>query len=168
MVASHSAQSNLWFWRCQKCEKLMNDDGRTMDNRPWHKLTRSKALGELIISDQNHFSKSESLCCSDASHQVWAQSRLLFGRRSFEEFQDGHRGDQLGCLNGTNLAVLNPHVSPMPPTKFQLNSLPSESRCHFKIFLERMNLAILNLHVTEMPALNVAYQEYERHFSGIC
>ena len=36
---------------------------------------------------------------------------------SFEEFQDGH----LGCQNGTNLAVLNFHVSYMPPTKLQLN-----------------------------------------------
>ena len=36
---------------------------------------------------------------------------------SFEEFQDSH----IWCQNGTNLAVLNLHVSPMPPTKFQLN-----------------------------------------------
>ena len=27
----------------------------------------------------------------------------------------------LRCRNGTNLAVLNLHISPMPPTKFQLN-----------------------------------------------
>ena len=29
--------------KCQKCEKLTKDDGRTMDNRPLHKLTWSKA-----------------------------------------------------------------------------------------------------------------------------
>ena len=119
------------------------DEGRTMVNRPWHKLTWSKAPGELTIEDlqdgccgdhrgyrnkfflailnfhvtptpptkfwlnltyhsradevwrfswwppwwpsqisnQNYFSNSESLCHSDASHQVWAQSALRFGRR---------------------------------------------------------------------------------------
>ena len=36
---------------------------------------------------------------------------------SFEEFQDGH----CGHWKGANLAFLNLHVSPMPPTKFQLN-----------------------------------------------
>ena len=42
---------------------------------------------------------------------------------SFEEFQDSY----LGCRNGSNLAVLNLHGSPMPPTKFQLNpNYPSE------------------------------------------
>ena len=111
------------------------DEGWTMVNRPWHKLTWSKAQGELAIeglqdgccggyrgyrnkmflailniyvtprpptnfgsiwltireqmrfedcqdrhlwghlrSDQNYFSNSESLCHSDASHQVLAQS----------------------------------------------------------------------------------------------
>ena len=40
---------------------------------------------------------------------------------SFEEFPNGCGGSHLGCLNGTNLAVLNRHVSPMHLTKFQLN-----------------------------------------------
>ena len=39
---------------------------------------------------------------------------------SFEEFQDGHRGDRLGYRNGTILAILNLcHCD--PPIKFQLN-----------------------------------------------
>ena len=33
------------------------------------------------ISERNHFSNSESLCRSDASHQVSAQSDLWFGKR---------------------------------------------------------------------------------------
>ena len=33
------------------------------------------------IWEQNNFSNHESLCCSDASHQVLAQSDLWFGRR---------------------------------------------------------------------------------------
>ena len=41
---------------------------------------------------------------------------------SFEEFQDGHRGNHLAYRNGTILAILNLHVATMPPTKFQLNS----------------------------------------------
>ena len=40
---------------------------------------------------------------------------------SFEEFQEDLHGGHLGCRNGKNLAVLNLHVSKMPPTKFQLN-----------------------------------------------
>ena len=43
------------------------------------------------------------------------------GVMSFEEFQDGHCGGQLGCRNGMNIPVLSLHASPMPPTKFQLN-----------------------------------------------
>ena len=33
------------------------------------------------ISEWNNFSNSEFLCCSNASHQVLAQSHLRFGRR---------------------------------------------------------------------------------------
>ena len=40
---------------------------------------------------------------------------------SFEEFQNGRRGDHLGYQNGTILTILNLHVATMPPTKFQLN-----------------------------------------------
>ena len=39
---------------------------------------------------------------------------------SFEEFQDGCHGDHLGYWNRTILAILNLHVTPMPPIKFQL------------------------------------------------
>ena len=48
--------------------------------------------------ERNDFSNSESLCHSDASHQVLAQSSLRL-----------------------ILAILNLHVATMPPTKFQLN-----------------------------------------------
>ena len=41
-----------------------------------------------------------------------------FGRRLFEEFQDGRH---LGYRIGTILAILNLHVATMPPTEFQLN-----------------------------------------------
>ena len=40
---------------------------------------------------------------------------------SFEDFQDGHHGSQLGYQNKTVLAILNLHVATKPPTKFQLN-----------------------------------------------
>ena len=46
---------------------------------------------------------------------------MVWEEMSFEEFQDGPNGGHLGCWNGTNLAVLNLHVTPVPPTKFQLN-----------------------------------------------
>ena len=69
------------------------------------------------------------------------------GGVSFEECQDGRDdpGGQLECQNGTNLAVLNLHVSLKPRTRFQLNHLPFESRCRFKIFKLATLAAILDL-----------------------
>ena len=40
----------------------------------------------------------------------------------FQDFQAGHHGGNLGSWNGTNLAILNFHVTPMPATKLGLNS----------------------------------------------
>ena len=48
--------------------------------------------------------------------------RITIREMSFEEFQDGLCGSHLECRNRTNLAVMNLHVSPIPLTKFQLNS----------------------------------------------
>ena len=39
--------STRFLRRCRKCEKL------TTDNRPWHKLTKSKTPGELKIKQIN-------------------------------------------------------------------------------------------------------------------
>ena len=38
----------------------------------------------------------------------------------FEEFQDERCGGHLESWNRTNLAILNPFVTLMPPTKFRL------------------------------------------------
>ena len=69
---------------------------------------------------------------------------------SFEEFQDALP------RAGMNLAVLNLHVSPMPPTKFQLK-LTIPVQMSFRDFQaghlgywNETNLAILNLHVIPM------------------
>ena len=60
------------------------------------------------ISEQNNFSNSESLCCSDASHQVSAQSDLRwFGK--------------ICQLKIFKIADITFHVAPMPPAKFGLN-----------------------------------------------
>ena len=64
----------------------------------------------------DNFSNSESLCRSDASHQVLVQS-MVWEAMSFEEFHGSH----LKYLNGMILAVLNLYVATIPPTKFQLN-----------------------------------------------
>ena len=40
---------------------------------------------------------------------------------SFEEFQNGRHGGNLGYLNGTILAILNLSVTVMLPIKFWLN-----------------------------------------------
>ena len=40
---------------------------------------------------------------------------------SFKDFQAGHHGGHLGFWNGTNLAILNLHVTQIPTNKFGLN-----------------------------------------------
>ena len=39
----------------------------------------------------------------------------------FEQFQDGHHGGHPGYQNAMIFSILDLHVAPMPPTKFQLN-----------------------------------------------
>ena len=41
-------------------------------------------------------------------------------KMSFKDFQEGRHSCHLGYRNGTILAVLNPHVTVMPPIKFGL------------------------------------------------
>ena len=86
--------------------------------------------GPSWILEWNKFSNSKSHCHPNASHKVWAQSDLPFGSRGFEEFQDDHCGGLLEYLNGTNLAVLNLHVSQMPPIKLQ----------HYQIYRSRADV----------------------------
>ena len=43
------------------------------------------------------------------------------GELTMEDLQDGCCGGHLGYCNKTFLAILNLHVTPMPPTKFWLN-----------------------------------------------
>ena len=71
------------------------------------------------ISEWKDFSNFESLSHCDASHQVSAQSDLVWEEMLFEEFQNG---GLLGHPNGTILAILNLCVSVMPPIKFWLNT----------------------------------------------
>ena len=69
-----------------------------------------------------HLSNSESLCSSNASHQVSAQSLMVWEEMSFKNFQEGCCGGHLGDWNRRILAILNLHIATMLPTKFQLNS----------------------------------------------
>ena len=73
-----------------------------------------------IFKKADNFSNSESLCRSDASHQVLAQSDQWSERweMSFEDFQDG---SHLGHLKKMILAILNLCVTVMLPIKFWLN-----------------------------------------------
>ena len=115
------------------------------------------------ISEQNNFSNSESLYCSDAFHQVSALSNLQFGRRMlFEEFQDGHHSGHLGYRNRTILSVLNVHVNQCLPPSFGLIWITVWEEMSFEDFQDRHYgghlgywnrriWAILNLHVAQMP-----------------
>ena len=72
-------------------------------------------ISDIIPEQFQQFWISISLWCLPLS--LCSICITVWEEMSFEEFQDGH----LGCQNGMNLAVLNLNVSPMPPTKFQLN-----------------------------------------------
>ena len=82
-------------------------------------------MAAILVTEQNDFSDSKSLCCFDASHQVLAQYDLRFERRCcFDEFQDGNHGGHLGYRNRLILAILNlpvAHYNYMPPMKCLLN-----------------------------------------------
>ena len=63
------------------------------------------------MSEHHEFTNSESPYHPHASHQVLAQSDLMFGSKMwFEDFQDG----QLGYRKGSILAILNLHFPLMP------------------------------------------------------
>ena len=62
------------------------------------------------ISERNDFSNSESLCRSNTSLKVLAQSDLQFGRCRLKN--SGHHGHR----NGMILAILIFYVIPMPPS----------------------------------------------------
>ena len=114
----------------------------------WGLIFKMATLGSTQISDQNNFSNSESLCHSDASNQVWSQSPLWFGRRCVLKNFKMAPWQPSWCRNGTNLAVLNLHVSPVPPTKFQLNLTCRSSAnvvSRFKIFKLAAMAAILDI-----------------------
>ena len=81
----------------------------------------------------------------------------------FKDFQAGCHGGHLGYQDGTILAIINLHVSPMPSTKFGFNPIFSlweqittedfqtgYNGSHLG-YSNKMVLAILNLHVTPMP-----------------
>ena len=87
-----------FWWRCWKCEKLLTDI--QMRDRPWstthgiswpgaklkvgyqQKIFKMAAVVAIMdIVTECFFSNSESPCCLNASHQVFAQSDLPFWRR---------------------------------------------------------------------------------------
>ena len=76
--------------------------------------------GHPVEAKWNDLSKSESLCHSNASHQVSAQYNLWFKRCHLKNFKLATMG-HLGYRNGTILVILNLYVTPMPPIKFWLN-----------------------------------------------
>ena len=78
-------------------------------------------MAAILHSGTERFSNSESPCHSDASHQVLAQSDLMFGRKCGLKNLDGRNGVHLGYWNRTILAILNFHNTPVPPIKFKLN-----------------------------------------------
>ena len=81
------------------------------------------------------FNYSESLCRSDASHPVSAQSDLRFGRRCrLIKFPDVRHGGNHGYRNGTILAILNLCHSDVSHQVSAQSVLRFVRRCRLKIF----------------------------------
>ena len=129
-------------------------------------LRRWPHWGPSQISDENYFSNSESMSLRCLPSSLGSIPITVWEAMSFEKFQDGPHGCHLGCQYGTNLAVLNLQISPMPPTKFQLNPTYLPEQISFQDFQaghhgghlgywNGTSLAILNLHVTPMPPTKV-------------
>ena len=70
------------------------------------------------ISHRNNFSYVLSTSHPEASYQVSSQLAFQFRRRS--ETTDFKHGGHLGLLIGTILAIFDVQVTPMLPTKFQV------------------------------------------------
>ena len=108
---------------------------QTMVNKPWHKLTWSKAPGELTIEDlqdgccvchrgyrkkcfQQFWISMSPQCLPPSFGSVWL---IILKQMKFEDFQDGHLEDHLRYQTTTILAILNLNVTQMPPIKFGLH-----------------------------------------------
>ena len=109
------------------------------------------------LSEQTTFSNSESLCCSDASHQVSVPSNLRFRRCRLKNFKMADMAATLDIRTDNS-------ESPEPPVKFRQNlTHPSRVECQLMVFkmatmstildigTDWATLAVLNLHVTLMP-----------------
>ena len=168
--------SKIW-----KVNDGWTENRRTTDNRPWLKLTWSKAPGEVTNEDLQDgcrgghlryrnkmllfsFCNYESPCRPKASHQVKAQFDLPFGRRLVWRFSRWPLWCHLGYWNRTILAILNQCVAPLPPIKFRLNTTYGLGGYVFEEFqddcceghLGYQNgtiIAILNLYVSPLPPI---------------
>ena len=126
-----------------------------------------------LILEQNSFSNSESLCCSNASHQVSAQCYLQFGQgmvgMSFKDFQDGRHGGHLQYQNTMILSILSLQWPQCLPPRLVSIWLWIREQMWFQVFqvaiyfgeTNETILAILNLYVAPMPPikfwLNLTY-----------
>ena len=144
------------FWLNQTCSLGGDDIWRISRWPPWQ---------PSWISERNNFSTSESQCLPPSFGLIWL---IFWGQMSFEDFQDGQHGSQLGYQNIMILAVLNLHVIPMPPIKFQLKLNYSLGRdvvwriswwlpWRPSLISDWNILAILNLHVPWMPPIKFQF-----------
>ena len=66
---------------------------------------------------------------------------MVWEEMSFEEFQDGPRGGNLGYWNGTIFAILNLCVTVMPPSLHQVlaqSDLQFRRKCRLKNFFSQI------------------------------
>ena len=77
--------------------------------------------------------------------KFWLNPIKVWKEMSFQEFQDGHNGSNLGYRNETILAILNLCVTVMPPIKFWLNRTWFGRRCRLKNFKMAAMAAILDI-----------------------
>ena len=78
------------------------------------------AVAAILNIERNDFSNSESLCLSNTSSQVSAQSDFWFGRQRLKTFKTASMVAIMD-IKQNNLAILNLCVPPMLPMEFWLN-----------------------------------------------
>ena len=124
------------------------------------------------ISEWNDFSNSESLCPSEASHQILAQSPTWFGRCCLKNFKMAAAASWISEWNYfSNFESLLLWCLPLSFCSIQLTDMEisfeefQDGRCGHLGYRSRTILAILNLYVAPIPSTYMPYLTLWQNFT---
>ena len=156
---------------CSEASHQVSDPSKLRLSRSCRlKNLKMATVAAILDIGTERFKQFEYPCLPCASHQVTAKSDSHFGSRCYLKISRLN-GGHLGYRNGAILAVLNLHVAPVPPTKFQLKPTYDMAGCCFNNFkmaaiylgyLNRAILAILILHVAPISHIKFGLIQTQR------